>query len=197
MKVTTFEASAATGLLVAGATWLGARINSSTQAQRERKARADERRQVFEQETLVRLQDALDELYRIVEDIGLQRFPPNRHDIQGVSVPPEPLEYRRAEAAADTLAVRLLDGDLRALVARALELASEIMKAESRVTFWDRSELLREQSTLIHQQIGERLRRLYEGKVERSGYRLGRGVAIVLLVAVVAVPVVWWLITRS
>jgi hypothetical protein len=33
--------------------------------------------------------------------------------------------------------------------------------------------------------------------VERFGYRLGRGIAIVLLVAVVAVPVVWWLLTRS
>jgi hypothetical protein len=37
------------------------------------------------------------------------------------------------------------------------------------------------------------------GMVERLGYRLGRGVAVVLLVAVVAVPVaiVWWLIARS
>jgi hypothetical protein len=32
--------------------------------------------------------------------------------------------------------------------------------------------------------------------VERFGYRLGRGVAVVLMVAVVAVPVVWWLIAR-
>jgi hypothetical protein len=76
MKVTPAEASAATALLVAGATWLGARINSSTQAKRERKARADERRQVFEQETLVRLQDALDDPYRIVEETGLKRFLP-------------------------------------------------------------------------------------------------------------------------
>jgi outer membrane biosynthesis protein TonB len=35
------------------------------------------------------------------------------------------------------------------------------------------------------------------GKVERFGYRLGRGIAVVLMVAVVAVPVVWWLIARS
>jgi hypothetical protein len=35
------------------------------------------------------------------------------------------------------------------------------------------------------------------GKAERIGYRLGRGIAIVLLVAVVAVPVAWWLIARS
>jgi hypothetical protein len=35
------------------------------------------------------------------------------------------------------------------------------------------------------------------GKVERFGDRLGRGIAIVLLMAVVAVPVAWWLITRS
>jgi hypothetical protein len=37
------------------------------------------------------------------------------------------------------------------------------------------------------------------GRVERLGDRLGRGIAIVLLVAVVAVPVavVWWLIARS
>jgi hypothetical protein len=35
------------------------------------------------------------------------------------------------------------------------------------------------------------------GTMERLGYRLGRGVAVVLLVAVVAVPVVWWLITRA
>jgi hypothetical protein len=38
-----------------------------------------------------------------------------------------------------------------------------------------------------------------QGTVERLGYRLGRGVAVVLLVAVVAVPVAvaWWLIARS
>jgi hypothetical protein len=35
------------------------------------------------------------------------------------------------------------------------------------------------------------------GKVERFGYRLGRGIAILLMGAVVAVPVVWWLIARS
>jgi hypothetical protein len=37
------------------------------------------------------------------------------------------------------------------------------------------------------------------GKGEQLGYWLGRGIAIVLLVAVVAVPVavVWWLITQS
>jgi hypothetical protein len=116
MKVTPFEASVATGLLVAGATWLGARINSTTQAKRERKARADERRQVFEQETLVRVQDALDDLYRIVEEAGLERFPPNRDDVQYIDVPPEPLDYRRAEAAVGTLSVRVLDDDLRALV---------------------------------------------------------------------------------
>jgi hypothetical protein len=34
------------------------------------------------------------------------------------------------------------------------------------------------------------------GKVERLGYRLGRAITIVLLVAVVAVPVAWWLIAR-
>jgi hypothetical protein len=162
VRVTPFEASAATGLLVAGATWLGARINSASQAERERKARAGERRLVFEQETLVRLQDALDELYRVVEETGLQRFPPNRDDIQSVDVPPEPLEYRRAEAGAETLVVRVLDDNLRALVEHVLELASEVMKAESRVTFWDRSEVLREQSTLAHQQIGQQVRRLYQ-----------------------------------
>jgi hypothetical protein len=162
MKVTAFEASAATGLLVAGATWLGSRINSGTQAERERKARAEDRRQVFEQETLVRVQDSLDDLYRIVEDAGLDRFPPDRMDIQGANVPPEPLEFRRAEAAAGTLAVRLLDDDLRALVEAVVEHAGEVMKAGSRVTFWDRSELLREESIRAHQQIGERLRRLYK-----------------------------------
>jgi hypothetical protein len=161
VKVTPFEASVATGLLVAGATWLGAWINSSTHAKRERKARADERRQVFEQETLVRLQDALDDLYRIVEETGLERFPPNRDDVQYIDVPPEPLEYRRAEAAASTLAVRVLDDDLRALAEKVVEHADEVMKAGSRVTFWDRSQVLKEQSTLAHQQIGERLRRLY------------------------------------
>jgi hypothetical protein len=35
------------------------------------------------------------------------------------------------------------------------------------------------------------------GKVERFGYRLGRGIAIVLLIVVVAVPVAWWLVPRS
>ena len=160
--MTAFEASAATGVLVVGATWLGARLNSSTQAERERKARAEERRRVFEQETLVRVQDALDDLYRIVEDTGLDRFPPDRMDIQAAGVPPEPLEFRRAEAAAGTLTVRILDDDLRALVEAVLEHAGEVMKAGSRVTFWDRSEVLKERSTVAHQRIGERLRKLYE-----------------------------------
>lgn len=119
---------------MAGSTWLGARINSSTQAKRERRARADERRQVFEQETLVRLQDALDDLYRIVEETGLERFPPNRDDVQYIDVPPEPLDYRRSEAATSTLAVRVLDDDLRALVEKVVEHADEVMKAGSRVT---------------------------------------------------------------
>jgi hypothetical protein len=162
MKVTPFEASAATGLLVVGATWLGTRINTRTQAQRERKARADERRQVFEQETLVRLQDALDDLYRIVENTGLERFPPDRMDIQGADVPPEPLEFRRAEATARTLAVRVLDDDLRALADVVIEHAGEVMKAASRVTFWDRSEVLKERSRLADERIGKRLRSLYE-----------------------------------
>jgi hypothetical protein len=35
------------------------------------------------------------------------------------------------------------------------------------------------------------------GKLEQFGYRLGGGIAILLMVAVVAVPVVWWLIARS
>jgi hypothetical protein len=35
------------------------------------------------------------------------------------------------------------------------------------------------------------------GKVERLGYRLGRAIAIVLLVAVVAVRVAWWRIAGS
>lgn len=37
------------------------------------------------------------------------------------------------------------------------------------------------------------------GTAERLGYRVGRGIAMVLLVAVVAVPVavVWWLIVGS
>ncbi|HZA84553.1 MAG TPA: hypothetical protein VFC13_24265 [Actinomycetes bacterium] len=35
------------------------------------------------------------------------------------------------------------------------------------------------------------------GTVERLGDRVGRGIAVVLVVAVVAVPVAWWLIARS
>jgi hypothetical protein len=35
------------------------------------------------------------------------------------------------------------------------------------------------------------------GKVERFGHQLGRGIAVVLMVAVVVVPVVWWLIVRK
>jgi hypothetical protein len=35
------------------------------------------------------------------------------------------------------------------------------------------------------------------GKAEWLGYRLSRGIAIVLMVAVVAVPAAWWLIARS
>ena len=165
MRVTPFEASAATGLLVVGATWLGTRINSSTQAQRERKARADERRQVFQQETLIGLQDALQDLYRILEEHIKQRFPSEIDDEQVVDLPVtyprNHLAYRTAEAAVDKLRARVLDDDLRALIDHLLDAADVVMAANTRRGAEDGQDELWGLSTDVSQLVGERLRRLF------------------------------------
>lgn len=76
LTVTDFEEKALLVLLGAGATWLGTKVNSTSQQKRERLARETERRHIFERDALVDVQDALDELYRVVEDLVLSRFPP-------------------------------------------------------------------------------------------------------------------------
>jgi len=166
MKVTAFEASAATGLLVAGATWLGARMNSGTQAQRERKARADERRQVFQQETLIGLQDALQDLYRILEEHIKQRFPPEIDDEQVVDLPAayprNPLTYRTAEAAVDKLRARVLDDDLRALIDHLLDAADEVMGADTRRAAENGQDKLWGLESDVGQLVGDRVRHLFQ-----------------------------------
>ncbi len=164
MKVTAFEAGAVTGLLVAGATWLGARINSTSQAKREQEAREAERRQVFEQETLVALQDALEELYRIVEEKVLERFPLGIHADQVVDLPypAEPLVYRTAAATVDKLRERVLDDDLRALTHDVLFAAVKVLAAVTRRAVDNLQEKLWDLSIDMNQRVGERLRRLFE-----------------------------------
>jgi hypothetical protein len=162
LKVTPFQAQMAAVALGGGIALLGARINSVSQARRERQAKEAERRHIFERDALVAVQDALDQLYRVVEDTVLARFPPDNPSIHSVNVPPEPIEYRKAEATVGTLQERVLDDDTRALVGRVVEVAGEVMRAGSRVTVDDRNQVLRELSIRLHERIGERLRRLYK-----------------------------------
>jgi hypothetical protein len=162
LTVTPFQEKVIVALVAAGATWLATRANSGSQQKRERQAREAEHRLNFERDALVAVQDALDHLYHVVEETVLERFPPNRNDIQYVKVPPEPLEYRKAEGTVSSLQQRVLDDDIRAMVGRVIEVAGEVMTADSRVTVHDRGELLRKLSLQLHEQLGERLRSLYK-----------------------------------
>jgi hypothetical protein len=162
LTVTPFQEKVIVALVAAGATWLATRVNSGSQQKRERQAREAEHRRVFERDALVAVQDALDYLYHVVEETVLKRFPPNRNDVQHVEVPPEPLEYRKAEGTVSSLQERVLDDDIRAMVERVIELAGEVMNADSRVTVHDRGELLRKLSLQLHEQLGKRLRSLYK-----------------------------------
>jgi hypothetical protein len=164
MKVTPFQASIATGLLTVGATWLGSRINWTSQARREREAREAERRHVFEQKTLIDLQDALMALYQLVEETVLvERFPPEidahqvvKHDVA------EPLAYRVAVADVDKLRQRVLDHDLAANIDALLQAAGRVMVATTREEAAHRQfDGLIPLAADVNEQIGERLRHLF------------------------------------
>jgi hypothetical protein len=161
MKVTPFEASLVTGLLVAGAGWLGTKVNSVSQQKQERQAKETERRHIFERDALVDVQDALDELYRVVEDLVLSRFPPES-DVQYVDVPVEPPDYRRAEARVMTFQERVFDVGIRALIERILEVAGDLVRSGSRVTVHDQGKALVDLSKEVHKRISARLRHLYD-----------------------------------
>ena len=162
MKVTPFEASLVTGLLVVGAGWLGTRINSTSQQKRERQAKETERRHIFERDALVDVQDALDELYRVVDDLVLERFPPDHPPDRYVDVPVEPPEYRRAEARVLTLQERVLDVRIRALIERIVEVSGDLVRSGSPVTVHDQEKLLTDLSRDVEKKIGARLRHLYD-----------------------------------
>jgi hypothetical protein len=161
LTVTDFEEKALLVLFGAGATWLGTKVNSTSQQKRERLARETERRHIFERDALVDVQDALDELYRVVEDLVLSRFPPEDPP-KYIEVPVEPPEYRRAEARVKTLQERVLDIGIRALVERIVEVAGDLVRSGSRVTVHDQGKRLTELSGEAHKRIGARLRHLYD-----------------------------------
>ena len=161
LTVTDFEEKALPVLLGAGATWLGTKVNSTSPQKRERLARKTERRHIFERDALVDVQDALDELYRVVEDLVLSRFPPES-DVQYVDVPVEPPDYRRAEARVMTFQERVFDVGIRALIERILEVAGDLVRSGSRVTVHDQGKALVDLSKEVHKRIGARLRHLYD-----------------------------------
>jgi hypothetical protein len=66
--------------------------------------------------------------------------PQQRPARQGAA--PEPLEDRKAERTATSLQERVLDDDIRAMVWRVIDVAGEVMTADSRVTVHDRGKLL-------------------------------------------------------
>src|SRR5829696_4314755 len=161
LTVTDFEEKALLVVLGAGAAWLGTRVNSTSQQKRERQARETERRHIFERDSLVDVQDALDELYRVVTDLVLERFPPEDPPRpKYIEVPVEPPEYRRAEARVMTLQERVLDVGIRALVARILEVAGDLVRSGSPVTVHDQEKLLTDLSKDVEKKIGARLRHL-------------------------------------
>jgi hypothetical protein len=161
LTVTDFEEKALPVLLGAGATWLGTKVNSTSPQKRERLARKTERRHIFERDALVDVQDALDELYRVVEDLVLSWFPPEDPP-KYIEVPVEPPEYRRAEAWVKTLQERVLDIGIRALIERIVEMAGDLVRSGSRVTVHDQGKRLTELSGEAHERIGARLRHLYD-----------------------------------
>lgn len=161
LTVTPFQEKMAVALVAGGLALLGARINSVSQQKRERRAKEAEARKVFERDALVAVQDALDDLYRVVEDLVLERFPPDS-DAQYLDVPVEPPEYRKAEGKVKTFQERVLDVGIRALVERIVEVAGDLVRSGSRVTVHDQGKLLTDLSTEVHGKIGSRLRLLYE-----------------------------------
>lgn len=163
MKVTPFQASIATGLLTVGATWLGARINWTSQAKREREAREAERRHVFEHETLIGLQDALGALYQLVhETVFVERFPPKIDAHQTVKhVVAEPLAYRAAEAEVDKLRERVLDEDLAARIDALLHAMGEVIVATTRDEAEHRRDDMETHLSDVNEHIGERVRHLF------------------------------------
>jgi hypothetical protein len=161
LTVTQFQEKVILVLVTAVATWAVTRVNSRSQQERERKAKEAEARKVFERDALVAVQDVLDDLYRVVEDLVLERFPPDS-DVQYLDVPVEPAEYRKAEAKVRTLQERVLDVGIRALVERIVEVAGDLVRSGSRVTVHDQGKLLVDLSTEVHRKIGSRLRLLYE-----------------------------------
>ena len=162
LTVTDFEEKTLLVVLGASATWLGTRVNSTSQQKRERQAKETERRHIFERDSLVAVQDALDELYRVVTDLMLERFPPDHPPSRYVDVPVEPPEYRRAEARVMTLQERVLDVGIRALVERILEVAGDLVRSGSPVTVHDQEKLLTDLSRDVEKKIGARLRHLYD-----------------------------------
>jgi len=163
MNVTTFESQIAIAALTGAVALLGARINSTSQQKRERQATETERRHVFERETLVALQDALDELYRIVEETVVVRFPRGGDDDTVVELPhpPEPLAYRTVEAIVDKLRGRVLDDDLRAGIEAVRKAAGMVMTAKTKGAADDRGEDLVKLSESITDRVGERIRYLF------------------------------------
>jgi hypothetical protein len=163
MRVTTFESQTVIAALTGAVALLGARINSTSQQKQERQATETERRHVFERETLIALQDALDELYRIVEESVLVRFPRAVDDDRVVELPhpPEPLSYRTVEASVDKLQGRVLDDDLRADVRAVRKAAGMVMTTKTKGAADDRGEELVRLSELITERIGERIRYLF------------------------------------
>ena len=75
LTVTDFEEKALPVLLGAGATWLGTKVNS-TSCRSGSGWPGRPSAGIFERDALVDVQDALDELYRVVEDLVLSWFPP-------------------------------------------------------------------------------------------------------------------------
>ena len=164
MRVTPFQASIATGLLTVGATWIGARINWTSQARREREAREAERRHIFEHETLISLQDALEAVSQVLQEMVLvQRFPPEMDDHQVVDHPsfPEPLAYRTAVGEVEKLRERVLDYDLRMRIDLLLNAAAGVIRATTRNAAEQSWDDFFDQLSHANEQIGERVRRLF------------------------------------
>jgi hypothetical protein len=162
MRITPFQASIATGLLTVGATWLGARINWTSQARREREAREAERRHVFERETLISLQDALETLYRLVEDLLVERFPPETDAHQAVPVALfEPMAYRTSRAEVQKLLHRVLDDDLAVRIQALVHAADDVATSETRHAADNSFDELSDLRADVNKRIGEPVRRLF------------------------------------
>jgi hypothetical protein len=162
MKVTPFQAQLITSLVTLAAALGGAYVNSVTREKRERAARKGERRQTFEQETLLDLQDGLETLHRFMERYRTERFPSEMDDDEQASALKDlPEEFRLSQASVDKLRERALDDEARRLVTRVQMAARSALLSRSRREFAEKEKEFQASFKNAAARLGKLIRELF------------------------------------